>query len=177
MSVSKKEKEPDLLNLLVRVEGRDIPINLGQELEISLDLNTEMERQPGRFAFIAAMYEVARVHGKILQLRLDRLGHALDLQARADWPRDDMGKESPKLTEAGVKAKVELDETYSKLRDELLDAEKVEYLLRVGRDAMNHKREMLISIGANMRSEFAQEVRILKEKAKDQLRSPSSEDH
>lgn len=104
---------------------------------------------PKKFAFYSTGYELAVNHEAKLKVELERTYARMDEIARRMLA--DSGK---KFTETMVESVVITSEDYRFIQDAYLEAQKQTGLLRAARDAMIHRKDMLVSLGANYRAEI-----------------------
>lgn len=148
------------------------------------DIQYEFLRQAELFAWWATMVEIARDHVGRLSLELKRkaaeIDHSVRMEAKlaneeainaarkANMPDP---KNLLKLTEKMVENSVLTHEAYREIEDELLEMKKQLGLLIAGKDALAQKKEMLISLGANLRAEGMANPVILRNAARETMRS------
>jgi len=137
------------------------------ELDLEIDktkLNDELAGQPSMYAWYATLCEMSR--NKVLYLKnaLEIMEAELDQQIRRDWDSDE-----GKMTEAGVAAKIKLNKKHQALVDSYLDAQLSQGKLMVAKVSFEQRKDMLISISANMRGETDLELKVNKEKVASQL--------
>lgn len=114
------------------------------------DMRAEYSRVSSDLAFWSAQYAKAYsrfVQGKIL---LDRARASAYLVERETC--EEMGK---KATEASIDARVRLDSQVQDAEAELIEADYERERLRGVVDAIRAKKDMLVSIGATVRAEWA----------------------
>lgn len=153
------------VELTVLYQGKPTEINLGADLLIDPDaINENFIDQPAKFAWWGVMCNYARQ-------RVDRLKH--DLTAKQEYQsktlraildrqvREELEAMGEKVTESKVEMGVYASQEYQasqqaivKLREELLEADHEYNMLQTAVAAMNQRKDMLISLGANMRAEW-----------------------
>ena len=122
---------------------------LAQDLFIDRsNLSGEYEAHASRFAWYSTAYELAMDAELRLKADLERGYAQLDAQARAS-----MTSQGLKITEKKVENMVITQPDYVALQTEYLDAKRNTGLLKAARDALIHRRDMLIGLGANYRAE------------------------
>jgi hypothetical protein len=122
-------------------------------VEIGEDLDLEFRRQPGLYSWLSGHYVVAVDQTRRLKNSLALLRAQLADKARrqADPKR--------RLTKEEVENWVIQREPYQSALNQLLDAQLVEETLGEGLEALNHKRESLMNLAANMRREMTENIR------------------
>lgn len=125
-------------------------------------LNDEFAEHASRFGWYSTAYELCVDHEARLKAKLERAYAQLDAQARAQ-----MEAAGVKVTEKKVENTVITQPEYISIYEEYLDAKLQVGLLKAARDAMIHKKEMLVSLGANLRSEMKSDPSLLAEAYKD----------
>lgn len=141
-------------------------IDLETDLEIDkTHLNDELSRQPSMYAWYATLHEMARNKVIYLKNELEVMEATLDQKLRSSWDVDSYGK----MTEAGVAARVKMDAKYHTLTNTYIKAQYHQGLLNVAKLSFEQRKDMLISISANMRGETDLELKVNKEKVASQL--------
>lgn len=142
-------------NLRVRVElnGKIYEEDLGAQTAINSDLaglNTALSEQPGRFAWWATLEALARAKHEDLVAQLESLDAALF----GEYQTALLVGASKTPTLDAIRSKVLLDTRREALaaamRRAKLDAE----LVQAGRRTMEHRKDALITIASNTRSEM-----------------------
>lgn len=128
--------------------------NLEEDLRVNpANLNDEFATHSEKFAWYATAYELAKDYEMQLKARVERLYAQLDYIVREEGRLAGI-----KLTEKKVENSVITRDDYVRLYDLYIEAQKNTGLLRAARDAMIHKKDMLISMGANYRAEGASDL-------------------
>jgi hypothetical protein len=151
------------LEVTFEVNGVTYQGSLDTDLQIDAgDLNGEFQDQARRYAWWAALSELAKDKQATLKHQLDKVYARLDYQSRAQA----VAATPPvKLTEKMVENEVITSPVYEEAMQNYLQAKKEYGLLMAGREAMGHRKEMLISLGANYRAQANDPV-ITNEKAR-----------
>ena len=127
----------------------DVRVNQG-------DLSGDFEEHPEKFARWATLYEMALAEEVALKRGLERDYARLDHAVRME------GKSSGiKLTEKMVENTVLTHDNYVESLNKYLEAKRTAGLLKAGRDAMMHRKDMLIQLGATHRAEGISNISIL----------------
>lgn len=117
------------------------------------DLSSEYASHAERFAWYATCYELAQDKLARLEAELKRAYAIIDHEVRSN-----LLLAGSKSTEKMVENSVITDMRYVQLQDEMFDAQKQVGLLKAARDAMIHRRDMLVSMGATYRAEVRADV-------------------
>lgn len=112
------------------------------------------------FAWYATAYELASDHESRLKTELGRKYAMLDASARQQAKQAGV-----KMTEKMVENTVITSPAYRSLEDDYLRAKRDSGLLKAAKDAMVHRRDMLIQLGANYRAEGASDISLLTQAA------------
>jgi hypothetical protein len=139
------------------------------------DLDYEFQTHPEKYAWWAFLAEHAKAEVDMKKNQLAVLYAQLDFnvrdKARLEEIKAKEEKRKPiKYTEKMVESEVTTHQDYQKAQLELLEARKAAGLATAGRAAMDHRRDMLLQIGANYRTEGQADPVILKEAAKEKAR-------
>jgi len=123
------------------------------------DLNLAMMSQAGLFAYYASLAAQA-------QAQLDKFEHLEEIiLARLDKKvRDAANAAGTKITEAQVKAQVNLETDAIAVRSAVNEARMVSNICKSTADAFKHRRDMIIQLGFNSREERKGEVRVYEER-------------
>ena len=140
-----------------------------------VDLDYEFQTHPEKYAWWAFLAEHAKAEVDMMKNRLAVLYAQLDFNVRDKARREDeQAKEQKrkpiKYTEKMVESEVLTSQEYQEAQLALLQARKTAGLATAGRMSMDHRRDMLLQLGANYRTEGAADPVILKEAAKDKAR-------
>ena len=138
----------------IEIDGQEYTVDLSADLDINEgDLSSEFCKHAEKFAFYATAYELALRQDKKLHAKLDRQYAILDHSVRME------GKSSgTKLTEKMVENSVITRPEYTELQEKLQEASEKTGLLKQDKDAMIHRRDMLIQLGATQRAEGASDI-------------------
>lgn len=135
----------------------DYESTLDKDLYINRsDLSSEFSTHAERFAYYATCFEIASDKLRRLEVDLKRMYAVLDYQKRME-----MQSSGVKTTEKMIENMVLTADEYVALQTELLDAEKQVGLLKAARDSMAQRKEMLVSLGANQRTEFRADAALM----------------
>lgn len=140
------------------------------------DLQEEFLRQPELFAWWASTCELAKDLVARQKFLLERLAANIDHQARmeAETASQALGK-TVKLTEKMVENTVIGNKEYQTAMFQYLELKKQYGMLQAGKDAIEQKKDMLISLGANYRAEASSNPSILMDAAKERARKAREE--
>lgn len=135
------------------------------------NLQEEFLRQPELFAWWASTCELAKDLVARQKFVLERLTAAIDHRVRLEAQQESerLGK-TVKMTETMVQNTVISSEEYQKAMFEYLDLKKQLGMLQAGKDAIEQRKDMLISLGANYRAEASSNPSILMDAARERAR-------
>lgn len=154
---------------------------LDLDKDLSVDrtkINDEMGEQPGMFAWYAVLSELARHKAKTCRRQLkSKEGGLKTLYAELSLKtRQSAVEQNIKTTEGSIDSVVRTLEPYKKAEREYdleeqkcIDVERDAALLYVAKEAFEERLDMLISIGANMRKEGDDDLKILKDKVREKI--------
>lgn len=125
------------------------------------DLSAEFARHAERFAFYATAYELAVERLQRLENALKRLYAQLDHEKRGA-----LMSAGVKTTEKMIENSVITDERYIAGEAEVLEGQKQVGVLKAARDAMIHRRDMLVSLGATYRAEVRADVSMMSDQVR-----------
>lgn len=153
------EETPELFDVFT-IGDETFPNDLTEHLAISnKPINDAFTDHAGLFAWYATAYELASAHESRLKTELGRKYALLDANARQQAKQAGV-----KMTEKMVENTVITSPAYKTLEDDYLKAKMNAGLLKAAKDAMIHRKDMLVQLGANYRAEGASDIS-LKEKA------------
>lgn len=138
----------------VNVNGIVYDFNMSDTVKIDTsDLNNELVEHSQKFAWISTAYELACDQELKLKTRLERLYAQLDVLVRHEFDAHNV-----KITETKVANEVILRSEYTAAQDEYGASKLEASLLKVARDSMLHRREMLLALAHNYRAEGFSEI-------------------
>ena len=133
---------------------RRISVDLKKEAKITkAKLNTELVEQPGRYAWIATLCEMARIQRDEGDALLKRTAAEMDMEFRTNG----LGKEI-KVTETAIGHAILISKEYQEAQQEAFVARRDYGLLQAARDTMSQRKDVLMSLSANLRSELEQQL-------------------
>ena len=146
--------DEDKLVDVYTIGDTEFPNRLAEDLHVNhTALSEVMGEHAEKFAWYSTAYELAQDHEARLKEELAktyaRLDHKIRMEAKGA---------SVRMTEKMVENSVITHAMYTELQDKYLDAKRATGLLKAARDAMIHRRDMLIQMGANYRAEGAADV-------------------
>jgi hypothetical protein len=135
------------------------------------DLQEEFLKQAELFAWWASTCELAKDLVARQKFMIERLAASIDHRVRmeAEAASAQIGK-SVKLTEKMVEHTIISDEEYQKAMFQYLELKKQFGMLQAGKDAVEQKKDMLVSLGANYRAEASSNPSILMDAARERAR-------
>jgi len=138
------------------VAGQAYPSTLEEDLKIDkFDVSSEFIKHSETYGWYSTAYELAMDYEARIKSKLERVYALIDVRVRAQ-----MNNASVRITEKKVENTVITDPEYVELQSLYQDAKRDTGLLKAARDAMQAKKDCLISLGANMRAEWSSEPSI-----------------
>lgn len=159
------EKDLSILSVTVNLPQNDYDLDLAKDSQIDVNnLNQAFIEQPTIFAWYATLAALAKSRVTKLKREVDKqddyikktLTGKLDAKVRKDLEIAGEKATETKVTNA-IYADVEYISNVQKLnalKDDLTDAEADSAILDVARETMIQRKDMLISLGAQVRSEY-----------------------
>ena len=143
------------------------PNTLEEDLYInSTNINTEFVEHSQRFAWYATAYELACFEENKLKVELERaLAHAdSDVRAKAK-------SAAIKMTEKMVENSVKTHPVVVPIHDEYLEAKRNSGILKAAMNAMIHRKDMLVQLGASYRAEGLSDLTLKENNYKQNIRN------
>jgi hypothetical protein len=133
--------------------GKQVSLDMGRDLQVDeQNLSKEFAEQAARYGYLAVITEMAFA-------KRDELEHELDQEKARAYHRlkggDYLVLFGLKPTEDGLKHAVRIDETVVALQSAYLKARHDAGTLYAFKSAFEQRKEMLISLGADQRKEWA----------------------
>lgn len=155
-----------VLNLTVDTKSGIYDLDLASDLKINkTDLTESYIDQPAKFAWYAVLAAQARAHADFIKSKIDQkedyvkkvLKGKLDASVRKQLELD--GEKITELkVENGISCHPEfisaLEELHM-LREDYIGVNENASILETAKEALNQRKDMLISLGAHMRADFA----------------------
>lgn len=157
-------KDMSILEISVKTKKSETLADLGKDLAIdSANINESFCSQPALYAWWATVAAQAKALADKKKMEVDRqdeyikktLVGELDAEIRQELEMNGEKVTEGKVTNAiyvHPKYKEELTELYA-LKEELLELQGQVTTLEIAKEAMNQKKDMLISLGAQLRQE------------------------
>lgn len=137
-------------------------LNPDAELKLAEEtINDDLKNQPSLFAFYAVMHEAAEAEVAECKLALETVEAMIDEKIRSEFVAS-----GTKATEALISNRVRLDESYQESVIAYNRAKAQSGKLRAIKDAFIHRKDMLVTLASNMRSQADPEIFIRKEQLK-----------
>ena len=157
-------KRKEMLEIEVHTNNALVKANLADDLEIDTgDINKAYIEQPGKFAYWATVALQAKFVYERKKQEVNRQEEYLKKTMYGELDsiiRKQMEMDGEKITESKVVSNICINEAYLEeqqklyeLQDELLVLQERYYQLDVAKEAMNQRKDMLISLGAQLRQE------------------------
>lgn len=169
-------KDMEILEICVKTKSSETNINLAEDLAIdAININEAFCEQPAKFAWWATVAAQAKALVEHKKSEVERtedylkktLMGELDAEVRASLEMN-----GEKVTESKVANGIyvhpkykETQEKLYKLKDELLELQQKFAVLDIAKESMNQRKDMLISLGAQLRLEGNNTELVVKEKA------------
>ena len=152
--MSEEQEEQLELFDVFRIGSNTFPNKLNEHLDLQgKHINDSFMEHGQLFAWYATAYELALDNETRLKEELARTYARLDHLHRTN------GKAAGvKMTEKMVENTVITDPAYIKASGDYLDAKRNTGLLKAAKDAMIHRRDMLIQMGATYRAEGQSDI-------------------
>lgn len=137
--------------------GLLVEVTPDADLKIDVnDLTGEMSRQPGLYAYYAALAEESYRRAKRAKFRIHCLEEDLDKKYRAEG----------KVTETQLRNRINRHPQMRALYQKYIDEKRKSGILSVLKEALSQRKDMLQSIGANRRDRGQLDLATLKAKAR-----------
>lgn len=170
------ERDMSILTLEVKTRTAVNQLNLGEDLRIDpMNLSTDFCEQPAKFAYWATVAAQARALVDRARLKVDQMEENIkkSLMGELDAEvRQTMELDGVKITEAKVQSNIYTHPKYiaameelQVARAELVELQEQSTMMDVAKDAMNQRKDMLISLGAQIRAEGANAEVFMREHA------------
>jgi hypothetical protein len=166
--------QPKTIIEVADLDGTHYPISIAEDLEINPTmLEVEFCNQPQRYRYYGELAEAAKDAAERKKIELGRMYAVIDERVRSKNHIDIIEAKQnarpvpPKLTEKMTENCVVTDPEYVELQREYLTLKKQAGILKVYQEAMQHRLQMLIGLGANYRAEGSADPTILRQAVKD----------
>jgi len=159
--MSEEEEQLELFDVF-RIGDTTFPNQLNEHIDVrSQHINECFMDHAGLFAWYATAFELALDLEGRTKKELERTYARLDHLHRTN------GKAAGvKMTEKMVENTVITDPLYTKTQTEYLDAKRNAGLLKAAKEAMIHRRDMLIQMGATYRAEGLSDISLKEQQYK-----------
>ena len=171
------DRDLEILDIHVKTSKDEIQkLNLANDLKINIaNINTEFCEQPAIYAYWATLAAQAKTIYESVKLRVTEkedyikksLVGELDVEVRMH-----LESNGERITESKVANAIYVHPKYLeeqaqlyKLKQELQQAQAQLTTLEIAKESMNQRKDMLISLGAQLRQEYGNTDITLKEKA------------
>lgn len=142
-------QQPIPLEIRLRT-GKTWRCDLTDEVEIDeTRINRELGEHPAKFAWFATLGAEARRYRDDLKRRLD----LLEIELRKEFLAGVLPDEK-KPTKDAIDAYITESHRFQKMEQELIEATYQQDILYAAREAMTHRRDMLVTIATNLRREL-----------------------
>lgn len=176
------EKDMGILEITVKTRSSENTVDLAADLAIdTMDINRAFCEQPAKYAWWATVAAQAKALVERKKMEVEKLDDYLkktlvgELDSEVRMTLETNGE---KITETKVtngifahpKYKSAQQNLYA-LKEELLELQQKYAVLDIARDSMNQRKDMLISLGAQLRQEGGNAEVYLKDKAVAELKN------
>lgn len=153
------------MNFKIEIDkDRTYKLNLGEDLKIDeAQIDEHLTKHPDLAGWYATIAAQAKAKVERIEFELDEFEYRLDLDIREEASKDS----DIKLTEPRIKALVKTDSKRLAIVNRLLEAKEQMEIAVAARDAFNHRKDCLISLGLNMRARYDSEMNINKKRQKE----------
>lgn len=140
----------------VNINGQTYKIDPSADIAINRsDINGEIESHAGKFAWYATSYELAVANEMDAKAEFARVQARLDVRIRETFKTNGI-----KGTEAMVGHEMCLQDEYIAAQNAHREASLQVGLLKAQRDAMLHRRDMLVALAHNFRAEGFSDINL-----------------
>jgi hypothetical protein len=140
---------PNIPVVELKFGGETYSVNYREELRCSEEtINENLKDQPSFFAYYAVLAELADEALAETKLALEVTESVLDAKVR-----EELTRAGTKATETMIRGKIVLDESYLAAVSQVNTLKKNVGVLKAIKEAFNHRKDMLVTLGANMRSQ------------------------
>lgn len=166
---------------VAHIDGVNYPITIADDLDINpTDLETEFCNQADCYRRYGELAEIAQDEAERYKVELGRLYATVDERVRienaiSNQEAKKVGATPVRMTEKMVENCVITDPEYIKQQLKYFEARKQAGVLKVYKEAMQHRLQMLIGIGANYRAEGQADPVLLREAVKQRYRQKEAE--
>jgi hypothetical protein len=157
------------LSIKVTINKKKRTFDLANELKITYDssaaLTEEMSQQPAKYAWMGVLFSLAQDHYERLKRGQKTLYATLSKKHRKRRENTNL-----KATDKIVDADVEADKEYIDYGDTLQDAKLSRDILSAAVGAFEQRKDMMQSIGGQLKREQDGTLRTLQDKVKEKTR-------
>lgn len=137
----------------------DIRSQIAQELQVSTPLiNEQLETQAARFAYWGSLATDANKRARTAKMMAEVIEAQLTAEVRNTWPEG-----GGQRSEWAVMTAVKLDLRWQEAWNQYYEAKQQAEILQVAKEGFAQRKDLLITISANLRGEMSGQVRIVKE--------------
>lgn len=121
------------------------------------DISTEFAEHASNYAYLCFLHEEAKADKDYIKLRIEIYSSDLEKDARSS---------GVKVTDRAVEHIIARDRKWKILNKSYIKAKYLEGILKASVDSYSQRGQMLISLGAHLRTEYDSDTKILKDKIK-----------
>lgn len=152
----------DILNNKFTIGTKEYERDFQEDLSIDpADINTCIVNHPAQFAWYATAYELCNDHEQRLKAKLDRMYAQLDCSVRIEAEAHGI-----KMTEPKIKNTILDRPEYVETQTAYFEASRNTGLAKAARDAMMHRKDMLVNLASNYRAEGSSDISLKTEHMK-----------
>lgn len=141
-----------ITNFEIEIDGEKYDNTFAEDIKVDrTDLDSEFCVFAEKYSYYAMLHELAKDLERKLKRELELVYAVVDHTKRMEAQQHMAANPKMKHTEQMYENEVKTSEQYQKKEIEYLDSRKMAGLLGAAREAIGHKRDMLISMGANAR--------------------------
>jgi len=146
--------DTSLMDIVIKL-NKDYAVNTDAELKIDKnDINEELMKQPSKIAWFSVLYALAIEKRDGIKNDLEFVEAELDKAVRSNPTSYGIDK----MTEGSIAAASHSDELWIKTKTDLIAANRDVNILSGVVNAFDHRKDMLVTLCANMRQEREKEL-------------------
>ena len=166
--MKKISEQTDILNIKLKLGGKTYQSKLYKELSIGSNINEDIIKQPGTFAWYAVLMSLAKKFFDEKKSEKKQTYAKLDKFYRGEEGRLD------RITDKSVDQAIERDKKYIASCQEVIEAEFNYNLMYSAVESFKQKKDMLVTLASNMRAEYGSNMTILTNETKKVIKDGKS---
>lgn len=175
-------RDMEILEISIKTKSSETLVNLAEDLSIdTMNINEAFCEQPAKFAWWATVAAQAKALVERKKSEVERLEDYLKKTLVGELDTDvrmTLEMNGEKVTESKVTNGIYVHPRYKEtqerlyaLKDELLELQQKFAVLDIAKESMNQRKDMLISLGAQLRLEGGNTELMMKEKANAEVKN------